>query len=761
MERSLVFPDASKFVMPIKPINNFDGACPQHLKLVLRSQVLELFKYRKNYKNLPINDEALDLFINDWWENHKILLNAASLRPEWSWDDLAVIVDRTIKGSPKMLDAWRNTRFLLRGSCSHNCRPYSAGGEPDDYYCDKHYSNKTLYKLFEKVIYEIMFEHKPEKSSTHTINMNKTTVDDIKEFYNTYCPCVAVERNGRSIQLPKFDTVFGFGLSKLPAETFKNKELYDSLLSLLEDEDNQRVFMSSLYKYAGCCQTAKTKEGGPSKVTVINKLIQLYFKFVLRQLKELASAEINHFPKDGTVEDAYNWLVQLDYSKKGWIATTPFKQRNARGDSFFMYDYGSFSQITSRIADQLSGVDERETFVISFHPCDLLTASLGYKWSSCHSFINDLIKFPSHYGTSENGHTYDGMYHGGNFCYAAANAFITYIPHKLESPLFLTAKDIRMWMWANKDLTQLRQHKPYPQNSDSSITEPLCKSIRVYVQNMFAPINNSRGTADWETKKRESLVTQSSSDNCLGFLRSQEFYKASHIPNRAGTPILLSKDMHALNAKPSVGTIVTSTRFHSEGYRVSVPDSNTTPTCLVQAWDKDFKEIECPIERTMVINDNQFVTLDFYLAHYKDITIENNMYLYNAKKFKTKSGFKYSLELPENVVACKKCGNFFDKEILIDGYCTECALTEADLTYVKLKDLFIKGEIAITFTSETLSNFFSLFTVEELRWKSGKVLSDYMPTDTSKVLVVKNNSVILQSPILNILPVYSLEGGAE
>lgn len=762
MSKKLVNKQFEHLVLPVVPFEVTDKL-PQHLRVILSTQIRGIFALRSAYEGQMLQQSALDVLLDEWWKNHWTMIKAASKRPEWSWDDLALLHSKEVLVEPQFVKAERNLRYFVRGCTSRFNRTTCLTDIPNP--GNENVYITELYTIVEEIYKEVIFEGLSPKSIKHTPYVTIDTVNKCKAYYSTYNPLMDVEISGRSMKWPKFKTIFKEGIGKLPEVLYKNPETFnDFILSL---RNNREVFMAELYKYIGCCQVNKENKG-VDKSTLVNKLLTLYFQFVLIKLKEAPLVSLctddGRYLRELDFQEAFDTFINGEYFR--WVSNDDFKTRSDNAQGYTMVRTGTYNQMLTRILTEVSGCTVKESFIVSYHPCDLITCSLGYNWSSCQSFIDKLESFPANYGRAGNGtSSYSGCYHAGNFGFLAGNGYVAYIPYKEEYPLFLTAKLKRMLMWTSNSLCSMRQNFFYPGRPSDSDSNALASSIRAYLQNVYATVNGTRGTADW-IAYNSTRVSFTYSNNIGRYFcgYNDPIHKISAVKNStADLNIIYASKVPLLNTAfdMAADTYVGNYSYTSNDYnryilatRDRCPDS---PVVLKALNSKD--EFEDTFNfNTITINDDLVVTLDWYLKYFKKLTFTNDKLLYNSKKYKTANGFRYALELPENVKACAHCGDLFTEDLLINGYCIFCAMHNSDLDIIKVRENFCEGKIALSFTEETLCMFFDLIPESlNIKWRSGKSLKDFIPQPKENVLVLDSSYVMLKSKARNTLPIYSLE----
>lgn len=758
-------------VLPVVPFEVTDKL-PQHLRVILSYQIREVFKLRNAYSNIALQQSSLDKLLDDWWSNHWTMIKSASKKAEWSWNDLALIHDKQVQTPPQFVKALRDIRYFIRGCIFNYCKTTRLDDIPLLTLSDKSFYIEELVYIVEEVYETLIFEGLSHKSTKHTSYVTVETINNCKAFYTEHNPLEDAQVNGRNIRCPKFKTIFKEGIGKLPEVLFKNRDKYDEFLDLLAD--NKNVFIAELYKYLGCCQTTTLsgKDSGPAKSTIINKLLTLYFSFIIAKLSCL-DLELDEVENHRTL---ISLIPTVDFNKAfkafknlntlSWVSNEEFKVRSESIQGYRLVSKGTYNQMFTRIMTEVSGSTSTESFVVSYHPCDLITVSFGYNWSSCQSFIDKLDSFPANYGRAGSGTSnYSGCYHAGNFHFMTGNGYVVYIPYKKEYPLFLTAKLKRMIMWTSNNLNSMRQNYFYPGKPTDSDSIAFASSIRAYLQNVYANENGTTGTADWiaYSNTRNAPFCFGRNPRACFYGYDDPIYKVSSVKNcTKDKTIIYNGNVPILNSSYLLNrdNILGNSTFHDcSGSNIFAVRGNPLKDKVhyLKALSSTNDSVSTASYETITINDDLVVTLDWYVQNAKHLKYVQDKLLFNSKKYKAASGFKYTLELPSNVKACKHCGQFFEEDLLVEGYCMDCAISNTELSITKIKESFLNKVVALSFTSESLRLFFNLFTDTSITWKSGKRLLDFIPQPKDNVLVLEGNCVVLKSKVKNSLPVVELE----
>jgi hypothetical protein len=744
--------------LPILPFEVTDKL-PQHVRVILSKQIRGLFQLRQEYKGKPLQQSALNGLLNMWWSNHWTMIKSASQRPEWSWTDLALLHSKQVTTGVQFVKAERDFIYFISGCNSLRCKSSSLTAAPNTAYATSRNTAPYLIPMYKEIFKEITYEGLSEKSKQHTPYLTIESVNRFKSYCETHNPIEDITLpNGRPGKKPKFQIIFDCGLGKLPEVLFADPSKLEDFKELLEN--NEEVFRAELYKYLGCTQTSNLsgKLTGPAKSTIVNKMLQLYFNFVAVNLIQVIT-----LPTRDTL--TMNGILDiLKESSTRWVSNEYFKHRSEGSTGYTESYLGTFHQMYTRILEEVSGgTVSKEQFIVSYHPCDLITCSLGYNWSSCQSFINDLEHFPDKYGTGSS--SYSGCYHAGDFHFMTGNGYIVYIPYVEHTPLFLSAKLKRMLMWTSNSLTSMRQNYFYPGKPTDSDSIALASSVREYLQNVYSNSNNTRGTSDWIAHKsisRDTFEYDTKIGNFFGY--DDPIYKLSSVKEaeQSSKNLIYSGKIPLLNTSLGSYTYVGNSAYgnysRSWGSYILASSGITTDTTnFIEALNADNEPISIPDYEAIVINDDLIVTLEWYAKHLKHLNYVDSKLLFKSKKYKSATGFKYTLELPSNVKACKHCGELFTEDLLVEGYCVACAANNSELSIIKIRDTFLSKAAAIEFDKESLSNFFSLMPQgTNITWKSGKTLSEFIPEPRDNVLVLVGTTVVLKSKAKNNLPVFNI-----
>lgn len=752
-------------------VNVDSKTCPQELKLVLRAELRQVIALRNGFKHCTASNFGLDALIDLWWEHHRNIIRAASLRPEWDWASLSLLFNENVARPVNFYEAKKDFLILTARPDYEDMGLFVSWNFSTENVCSisPEYEgflgrfHEMLYRIYYNAFKNVVLENKDVDETTEFSNddafLSLESVNGIKNFINEH---VTEDQRGAFCnkgihELLEKESYVPF--NKLPKEIFDKKfSLRDNgeadmsfTFSLKEYFENHvDDFLADLYKSIGAHQMNGTQ--GPSKTTLCNKLIKSYYNW-------LTALTVGF---DGNPYSLFS--NQFDYyvdQMKSFIFFTdnPFKIRHENREGFEFVQRGTFDQIFARLQENVKGTLVRESFIVSFHPCDMITCSLGYKWSSCQSWIDDFTDLPFGYGQ---GSSYQGMYNRGNFQFLCGNGFIAYIPHeKLPGvPQYLWAKKKRCLLWVGDNLDCMRQNYFYPGKSTDQETLAFGKVIREYIQNVCAPFNFSNGTIDWKVRKDCGRHWESNVGD-TDFNRFVEYYDPasgryddpimaiSYLKTAEGTPTLY----YALNfPKLDTGRVQgsyseTSARSffsHTSGV-CRICGKHTSrggicSNCSKEMIEHNGEKVH-PSDLICINVDGQLkyfgITELEQLDNYVVIEDGTSVEFKSAYKVMMPSGIKYFKELPDYAKQCKVCKQYFHPSFMIGDVCIEhfnnaLASDSSDALVVDVEEV-LKAFFAKTLSFDcndtvNLNALLRLLDTHNVKWISGKKPSEYVPT---------------------------------
>jgi len=762
-------------VIDINRFNVDSERCPQELRLVLRADIRDVFKRRRDVQNAILSNAGIDALLDKWWEHHRNMIRAASIRKEWHWNTLSLHFDEnvsrpvnfteamkdflTLLARPNYLDrshwaAWNFSRFGVV--------PYSASS---NFYLGDFHSR--LYRLYIRVFTMVILEYKelvPDATYTdEDARMSVVSVNRTKDFIaeNTgedqrgaFCTAGIAK-----ILSDKEDEFIPF--NKLPKVIFEkiislgNNDDYSKFMAELETYflNNEDKFVADLLKAIGAHQMAG--EVGPVKTTLCNKLVKSYYDWLAALTIGCSGNPISTVAEDNTFAHSVEFLKSFIF-----YTDNPFKVRTEGTEGFTLATRGSYEQLFARLQENVKGSLVREYFIVSFHPCDMITCSLGYNWSSCQSWIDDFSDLPAGYGIGSN---YSGMYNRGNFQFLCGNGFIVYVPHeKLEGvPQYLWAKKKRCLIWVGDNLDCMRQNYFYPGKPTDQETLAFGKVIREYIQNVCAPFNYSNGTIDWKVHKGAGKNWSCSIDEA-GFDRFEERYDPSG-GIRYDDPIMAISYLKTKTDKsylyyaldyPRLDTGLASPNYN----RISSFFSHTTGTCPICGKHTSHGGICSKCQKELIehnghkVHPSDLVSVNIDCKTiYKDITelkdLENFITVEDgtvvefksAIKVHMPSGIKYFKELPDYVKQCKVCKEYFHPSFMIGDVCIEhfnrAIASDTEDVAIDLEEVlkaFMLGTLSFDCNdSNNLLALLKLLDNHNVKWVSGRKASEYCPSSNS------------------------------
>lgn len=772
-------------VRNVLPFDVDSKEAPQTLKMVLRSQIRDLFSRRNVFKDCILSNAGLDEFISRWWTHHQNIIRAASIRNEWDWNNLCLHFTGDVARSVNLYKCMKDYYTLIgmtRGDDGYAMRHWNySRNEPvydsnSDFYLGR--TSRLLYECYSGAFVALILEDKTVDDYTQfTADDAYISVERAEQVKTLIDNATTEDRRGAFItkginKLLEKEDIIPF--NKLPKEIYnyiltnmdneaKINEFFDSFRNYLEEHVSE--FWIDLYKSIGAHQLNGGK--GMLKSTVCNKLIKSYYDWLACTS---LGTELNPLLVAGN-----SFEKSVETLKANEFYTEEYIKVRSDSEGYRLSNSASFNVIFARMMEYAKGSIYRESFIVSFHPCDMITCSLGYNWSSCQSWIDNFEDLPKGYGV---GTSYSGMYNRGNFQFACANGFIVYIPHeKLEGvPQYMWAKLKRCLVWINDDLSCMRQNNFYPGKPTDEDTLALGKTIREYLQDVCAPFNFTNGTIDWKVVRgRGSNAIYDMSSNEL--TRIHENY--TYTGGRYDDPILavaylkkLDKDVNIeyANDFPRFDTGITDTSARSYTKAFFKEESNVCPVCgkhsshegyctkcskeLVQHNGKLYHPSDLFI--TKINGEDKMFDID-ELDNLKDMFVNEDgvaVEFKSAYKVFMPSGIKYFKVLPDYVKECKVCHQYFHSSFMIGDICIEHfneALakedSEVEFTLEEVLEKFIKGTLSFDCNdTDNLIKLLNMLDEKNIVWASRAKASAYIPqTDSAKkmYLSLTNGRLVL------------------
>lgn len=769
---------ANPIVFKNQRVNVDSKTCPQVLRLVLRAQLRDIIARRRSTRTCIASNYGLDALLDLWWEHHQNIIRAASIRPEWDWATLSLHFNKDVARPVNFYDALKDFLVLLGRphyeyapafydwSYNISC-PVVNSPSHCDYLGRFH---KILYNIFYRAFWNVILEKKfPDSDSEYTSDdayLSADSVEEIQEF---------IKANNKTVSVSETKTVVGafwvgdiykmlgvlepIPFNKLPKAIFNmisslrnDHDAYEVFYKRLEIyfKDNEEAFIADLYKSIGAHQMAGSL--GPIKTTLCNKLVKSYYDWLTALTIGFSGNNymltIDHF--DYYVDQMKSFIFYTD---------THFKIRNDDIEGFQLVNRGTFEQLFARLQENVKGSFTKESFIVSFHPCDLVTCSLGYNWSSCQSWIDDFTDLPEGYGQ---GSSYSGAYNRGNFQFLCGNGFVAYIPHEELPgvPQYLWAKKKRCLLWVGDNLDCMRQNYFYPGKPTDQETLSLGKVMREYIQDVCAPFNFSNGTMDWKVKKNcgnhwNSSIADTDFDRFVerydpcGGRYDDPIMAISYLKTAVGTPTLYyalsfpKLDTGRVQGGYNVNSAV-SFFVHTSGV-CPICGKHTTRGGICSNCQKEMIEHNgVKVHPSDLVSINVGGQIKYFdineldkLNDYVVIEDGTSVEFKSAYKVMMPSGIKYFKELPDYVRQCKICKQYFHPSFMIGDVCIEhfnnaISSASADDVVVDVEEV-LKAFFAKTLSfdcndTDNLNALLRLLDSHDVKWVSGKKSSDYVPT---------------------------------
>lgn len=765
-------------IIACPPFDVDSEQCPGALKLVLREQIRQVFKLRLEFQTRILSNDALDVYIDLWWKNHRSIIRAASIRSEWNWSTLSLVFDENVMRPVNFYRAQRDYLTLLarpdhllpdyfkRWNFSSNS-PVEFSPSYDMYLGENH---TLLYKMFVYLFNTVVLEDvTPTKDSVYTdkdAKLSKENCEAIQKFINEHTE----EADKRSFFARKFSALFGVDFvpfNKIP------KFLFDYAVAHLTEYSEKfshvsdlilkyhEYFEADVFKSIGAHQLSN--DVGPVKTTLTNKLVKLFYDWLTALTIGYGGNSI-----ELETEQPFDYYVNRLKNSIYYFTDEQFKIRDNETGGFRLVNCGTFEQMFARLQENVRGNMSRESFIVSFHPCDMITCSLGYNWSSCQSFIDNFTDFPSGYGT---GSTYHGTYNRGNFQFSAGNGFIAYVPYEKLSdrPQFLWAKLKRCLLWVSNDLNCMRQNFFYPGKPSDQETLAFAKVIREYIQNICAPFNFSNGTIDWKSCSKQVRYVEDLDDSSFIKFRELKTYNSGRYDDPILTVSYLkgTKDGELIYANdfPAFDT----GRLGNVYFKYN--STNVCPVCgklhshegLCDKCASELVEhngvMTHPSNLLKIVVDGETKYFDYTeLDQLNDyVAVEDGTHVPFKSAFKVfmPSGIKYFKVLPDYVKQCKVCGEYFHKNYMVGEVCIDHINTVLDdnldikIDFDVVLDSFLNSTLSFACNdTEALRKLLNILDNKDVKWQSGKNPSEYIPSSRislGRFLSCDNKKLIVSS----------------
>lgn len=794
-----------------------DETIPASLKFVLTRQIKDLFKFRAEYNNYTPTSYGIGVMLNSWWKNHRKQLACASERPEFDYKSLALRFDKDVFDIPDYTAATYDYRTLVMVNVSRGHDAHCDEVPTSNLICfTPHY--KRLFQLFIHAYNELVLDGTTVKKADTSPFINNSRFLHFNTFINNYyivdnethmCAFDSFLSNDevlkRGSKSPRID------INKLPEVLFnlyKSFSAPDTEALCTRDEfrfcvdrifdyiwEHKNEFYAVLYKTMRVNQYSDGH--GLSKSKIITLLVNTYYNLLVSFSLTYGSFA-NLFSGISELSTT-NFNALVSSFKVGIVSLytdTPVKVRNNENEGYRFVNSASYEQIFARLQESVRSSCSKQNFIVSFHPCDMITCSLGYKWSSCQSFVNNFRDlFPDDYSMYTGGNTYSGMYHKGDFAFLTGNAFIAYVPYKImdDRPLYLLPKLKRCLIWVGNELNVIVQNYFYPeQQSHNGVSEEssaLGKCIREYLQDVFA-VATGHHTEDWVSLKSggsHSFYSHTLVDNATATIHEvapgysqgeydDPIYKVSVIKGAADYYVEYMGNLVYLNS----GRI-----FSHYDICALFEGSSSARYCdncgfILPSGSSDRYCDSCNhLSSTIVVNGSSYALRNGYLKYFgtesdpgilldKDLEpdsfdsilpVDDDSDLYVGSSVHivhTHSSIRYYRNVPSFYHECKHCHEYFTSDAMVGDYCLNhlnFGLSGDD--FKTAMDNFTDESACFVFADcdSTYSFLVSINSTGYL-WASGKKPSEFIPA-VGRLITLRKGKLYAINPASNLkkLPV--------
>ena len=746
-------------------------------------EVEEVLKTRSDYRNKYLSC-AVGINILKWWAHHSKIINVARTHPDWDEDKLIINLTND-KYTYHVNPDYRLGKVLLdimmvKPSSSYI---YCGGISSDNVYLDLDYVNYSrcnnplplsIIKFFRRVYDIIVCEDFDDSNvwKTLDVNISKETVLRLKEEYpsiqsfnqETRTPHNELSEEFGS-DVKKFTDIFTVYFLKkiITSDDISYSDYRENLNRVIREIEvlfNPYEYCYNLLLRSILCELrcfTLTNNIGQSKIKLINKIISII---------EIISNII--IDKDTLTSGAFFNVQSIkNYSsvrKYDFTFYEDVKKRREGGDGYYMSRSIGYDQCLDLLVRALQGGDLKLNCYISFHPCDLITSSLGNSWSSCHSFVNIQNAFMREHNIDPNcGSTYRGMYHLGNFDYMTGDAFIVYEPHDSHlSPAYFVPKVWRMFMFINSDFTAIRQNCIYPGKKQDKILEARSKTIREIIQELVNPFNGKTEGQTWLKTKKEICdlpfdevcpqrfrgynyntdVEWGDPSECRSYLQGCDSYSDIMY---GGDPVYWNGPNTIIeanyNCSDEVGYISTSLKSCEYcGKYLESGERHFCSDCKEHHHDLFFK----------INNSTSYYTYEQYLNALPSMKYCEDTKQYEDHYISYYDGNEYHYRYKDvsDLCQCKSCGRYFTVDYMEGSFCKDHYIKNADDIDAMI-ELFKDKQVVFTTSNMEKTRTLLLYMEDttDICWASGKKPSEFIPNSNKVLGMFMTSSGMMMRPL--------------
>lgn len=463
--------------------------------------------------------EAVDYFLDNWWDHKKNFVTLLSTYDGWSDNNFALKVSGS---SSNGLDYQVGTRLFA------NMLDYSYYSKA---FYKRHYDGQNgfsgaidslRYAISE--VYRVVVLDNTKIASTRSwfdsINFNSLSGDTLsyKSFLHIqkHLEDYPITSNGNGNFVDLFANTYGYKFKDLLSlfyheimvQRFSGISLDTSYFghntSWSDRQELSKVYINHLI--SSLYTTLRCNKQGINKQVVVKKLLRILGELNVMstsRLYEYIDHDLSNSSRGLTFEQitqlfdtsfSYSTIMDgaLNHQNTTVHTSISFKVRNTNGGGFSNSTNPSYQQLFQKIIECFVSKTVEQSFVINLHPVAQLFSSYMDGYTSCHNMVNV---------SPDNSAATLGMYHYGQFQTAQAGGFVlSQYNNYPEDHLCFEKMTYRAQMFITPELDLIRQHLAYPGRNSDEAARAEAKTYRTILHELLTPWHGV-GTSGWFASK--------------------------------------------------------------------------------------------------------------------------------------------------------------------------------------------------------------------------------------------------------------------
>jgi hypothetical protein len=696
--------------------------------------------------------EAVDYFLDNWWDHKKNFVTLLSTYDGWSDKNFALKVSGSSSNGidypvgTRLFSNMLQTSYYSRGFYK---RRYDVNNNVNGVIDSLRYAISEVYRIVVLDNTKIPMN----RNWYESINFNSLSGDTLsyKSFLTIqkHLEDYPVTSNVDGNFVDTFANTYGYRFKDLMSliyyeiilERFTRINIestfYGPNLDWSERQHATNIFINHLI--SSLFMTLRCNKQGINKQVVVKKLLRMLGELSVMstsRLYDYLADDADFNPNRPTFEQltqlfdttlAYNTVMDgaLNHDKTTIYTTIQFKVRNQVGGGFNQTNNPSYQQIFQKIIECFVSKTVEQSFVINLHPVAQLFSSYMDGYTSCHNMVNI---------SPDKSSASLGMYHYGQFQTAQSGGFVlSQYNDYPEDHLCFEKMTYRAQMFITPELDLIRQHLAYPGRNNDEASRAEAKTYRTIIHELLTPWHGV-GTSGWFASKNGE---SSSELNMRGFN-----FNRARLNSRGDTLKEVALRSNGTDSEEYLGYQSEMTFAYShimydnpKDFKLVVGIEHRRLTDFSYRIRREDNFYSYNVSRTKLLPPSYEggLTWDTKYSHHTWEPISNFIKVQDRNNI-----FKLSPSTPHGT--CQKCSkHFLDSSVTVCDKCLAQSTSTLFSSMVKLTEhpIYFKHT-----SQDDLAKFLTnVASNSNIVWKNNDSLTSFIPQGPSFLLVLKDGKL--------------------